>query len=123
MLPPDTTVVLYSDVLPLTIPSTGEKLRIKKPMVTVGRASDSDVRLSARTVARRQAAFFYEQEIWFVRDNFSTNGTWINGRKLIPGKKYQLAAYDEIGFGMSRTHLPSRKRRRVQWAILQGKSG
>lgn len=98
MLPPDTTVVLYSDVLPLTIPSTGEKLQIKKPMVTVGRASDSDVRLSARTVARRQAAFFYEQEIWFVRDNFSTNGTWINGRKLIPGKKYQLAAYDEIGF-------------------------
>lgn len=101
MLPPDTTVVLYSDVLPLTIPSTGEKLRIKKPMVTVGRASDSDVRLSARTVARRQAAFFYEQEIWFVRDNFSTNGTWINGRKLIPGKKYQLAAYDEIGFARS----------------------
>ena len=98
MLPPDTTVVLYSDVLPLTIPSTGEKLRIKKPMVTVGRAPDSDVRLSARTVARRQAAFFYEREIWFVRDNFSTNGTWINGRKLIPGKKYQLAAYDEIGF-------------------------
>ena len=33
-----------------------------------------------------------------MRDNFSTNGTWINGRKLIPGKKYQLAAYDEIGF-------------------------
>lgn len=49
-------------------------------------------------MARRQAAFFYEREIWFVRDNFSTNGTWINGRKLIPGKKYQLAAYDEIGF-------------------------
>ena len=58
MLLPDTTVVLYSDVLPLRSQAQVKSCRSKSRMVTVGRASDSDVRLSARTVARRQAAFF-----------------------------------------------------------------
>ena len=41
---------------------------------------------------------FYEKNSWFIRDNHSTNGTWINGIRMEPGKKYQLSADDVIGF-------------------------
>ena len=61
---------------------------------------------------RRQATFFYEKQIWFLRDNFATNGTWINGRKMQPGKKYQLAAGDEINFAMAETVIFEKRDRK-----------
>lgn len=101
MLDPDITTVLYSDVLRLTIVSSGKTVQFQKDVVEVGRDQTCDFLLEGKsTVARRQATFLYEKNMWFLRDNFSTNGTWINGAKLQPGKKYQLATNDEINFAM-----------------------
>ena len=36
-----------------------------------------------------------------ICDNFSTNGTWLNGVRMQPGKKYQLATNDEINFAIT----------------------
>lgn len=98
------TVILYSDILHLIMEKTGQNIQFQKEIVEVGRDKNSDLLLEGKNmVARRQATFFYEKQIWFLRDNFSTNGTWINGRKMQPGKKYQLAAGDEINFAMAET--------------------
>lgn len=52
-------------------------------------------------VSRWQAKFFYEHEMWFLSDLSTTNGTWVNGVRIEPGKKYQLITNDEIRFSAS----------------------
>lgn len=101
MLAPDTTRPLYSATLRLTIQSSGKTIQFKKNVVEVGRDKRCDLQLESKhAISRHQATFFYENDMWFLRDNFSTNGTWINGVNLQPGKKYQLATEDEINFAM-----------------------
>ena len=102
LLDSNITTILYSNTLRLTIESTGKTVQFRKDIVSVGRSLSCDLPLnSKKTIARQQATFFYEDEMWFLRDDFSTNGTWINGARMQPGKKYQLAANDEINFAMS----------------------
>lgn len=102
LLDSNITTILYSDTLRLTIESTGKTVQFRKDVVSVGRSLSCDLPLnSKKTIARQQATFFYEDEMWFLRDDFSTNGTWINGARMQPGKKYQLFANDEINFAMS----------------------
>ena len=102
LLDPNKTTALYSNVLRLTVLSTGKTVQFDKKIVEAGRDPICDFLLDGKsTVARRQATFLYEKDMWFLRDNFSTNGTWINGAKIQPGKKYQLATNDEINFAMA----------------------
>ena len=102
MLNPNITTVLYSDILRLTIESSGKTVQLQKNIVEAGRDKNCDFLLDGKsTVSCRQATFLYEKDMWFLRDNFSTNGTWLNGVKIQPGKKYQLATNDEINFAMA----------------------
>lgn len=103
MLDQNITRILYSDAIRFTLESTGKTVTIKKSEIKAGRALDCDLRFdSSHTyVARHQATFFYEHETWFLMDNQSTNGTWLNDVKIEPGKKYELAANDEIDFARS----------------------
>lgn len=115
MLDPNITTVLYSDILRLTIQSSGKTVQFQKNMVEVGRDKVCDLLLEGKsTVARRQATFFYEKDMWFLRDNFSTNGTWLNGAKIQPGKKYQLATNDEINFAMAERVIFDKHERNTQ---------
>lgn len=52
--------------------------------------------------------------MWFLRDNFSTNGTWLNGVKIQPGKKYQLATNDEINFAMTERVIFDKREQNAQ---------
>lgn len=104
LLDPNITTILYSDTLRFTVASTGENKEFSKTEVNVGRDPSNDYHLAGKTyVARRQATFFYERQMWFLRDNNSTNGTYINGKRLEAGKKYQLATNDEISFAKQET--------------------
>lgn len=103
MLPQDITTILYSDTLHLTQESTGEEFSMHKPLIRVGRHSECDLRIdsSKKYVARLHASFVFEGNIWFLRDDNSKNGTWLNGQKIKPGVKYQLNADDKIDFAHS----------------------
>ena len=54
--------------------------------------------MSSNVIARMQATFMFDGDSWLVRDNQSTNGTWLNDTKLIPGKKYILHPDDVVDF-------------------------
>ena len=57
--------------------SSGKIVQFQKDVVEVGRDKTCDLLLEGKsTVARRQATFLYEKDMWFLRDNFSTNGTF-----------------------------------------------
>jgi len=69
--------------------------------VMLGRALISDICLASPLISKLHAAFTYDSrtKCWFVSDLLATNGTWLNGHKLIPNKKQQLYVNDELQFG------------------------
>jgi len=104
MLPLDITTVLYSNTLKFTVESSGETIEYNKLEIDVGRDALNDYTLEDKSlVARKHATFLYENQMWFLRDNGSTNGTYINGKRLEPWKKYQLASNDVVSFANEET--------------------
>ncbi len=48
------------------------------------------------SVSRHHASFKYMNGKWLVKDENSTNGTYINGTKLIPDKWYEIQVDDTL---------------------------
>ena len=92
-----TTTLLYSDVFTLTEVETGKEYKIQKDEITIGKIPLCDIAFPLLMyLSRKHVTFLYERKIWFVRDENSTNGTWLNGVRMEPGKKYQLNRNDRI---------------------------
>ncbi len=99
-LNPDSTAMLYSADMGIRLfsISKGEDLTIFKSEFHAGRQSECDLHLSSNYIARMQATFIFDGTNWMIRDNNSTNGTWLNDTMLCPGKKYILHPDDMIDF-------------------------
>lgn len=48
----------------------------------IGRAFSADIRLEAAAVSRRHAIVVKEDGGWFVLDDRSVNGVWVNGERV-----------------------------------------
>lgn len=104
MLPTRVSNDHSSNTLRLTIERRKKTVQFKQDTVKVGRNSDCDLLIKGKkNISRNHATFFYERNTWFLRDNYSTNGTWLNGVKMQPGIKYQLAENNKIDFAKSET--------------------
>src|SRR4051812_42300191 len=60
----------------------GRRLELESHDITVGRAEENDVCLPRRNVSKKHTGIALEGGAIVVRDLASTNGTWVNGRKL-----------------------------------------
>ena len=68
--------------------------------LTVGRAADSDLHLNHPSVSKIHAALMMNREgTLLVSDTGSTNGTYINGRRIAYGEARQIEDGDVVGFG------------------------
>jgi hypothetical protein len=68
--------------------------------LNVGRASDSDLYLNHPSVSKIHAAILMNREgTLLVSDTGSTNGTYINGRRIAYGEARHLEDGDVVGFG------------------------
>jgi len=65
----------------------------------VGRAPASMLRLRDRSVSAEHASIFWTGSRWEVRDLGSTNGTWVDGRRLDPGGRAALLQGSELQIG------------------------
>jgi type VI secretion system protein ImpI len=65
---------------------------------TIGRASSSDWILSHRKVSGRHAVISFHEGVFYIVDDSSANGVFINStqNRLIPGKRYALKTGDQI---------------------------
>jgi type VI secretion system FHA domain protein len=65
---------------------------------TIGRASSSDWILSHRKVSGRHAVISFHEDVFYIVDDNSANGVFINAtnNRLIPGKRYALKTGDRI---------------------------
>ena len=78
----------------------GENLTLKDDSV-LGRESEGSKPLGKFETVSRQHARFICGEKWTVEDLNSTNGTWINGRRIAQGEKYSLKSGDVIALSKS----------------------
>ncbi len=68
--------------------------------LSVGRAADSELCLNDKSVSKIHAALVMNQEgTLLVADTGSTNGTYINGRRIAYGEARQINEGDVVGFG------------------------
>ncbi len=68
--------------------------------LSVGRVSDNDLALDHQSVSKIHAAILMNREgTLLVADTGSTNGTYINGRRIAYGEARQIEAGDVVGFG------------------------
>jgi len=68
--------------------------------LSVGRAHDSDLPLDHASVSKIHAALLLNREgTLLVSDTGSTNGTYINGRRIAYGEARQIEEGDVVGFG------------------------
>ena len=81
----------------LSLPGTDE------PFVLVGRSRRCDVVVDDPTVSREHAGLVLFGRHWFVCDRDSTNGTWVNGRRIWGTASVQPG--DVVSFGDTRFRL------------------
>jgi hypothetical protein len=68
--------------------------------VSVGRGSDNDLHLNDKSVSKIHAALVMNREgTLMVADTGSTNGTFINGRRIAYGEARQIEDGDVVSFG------------------------
>ncbi len=60
--------------------------RLNQREITLGRSRDNAITLDRAGVSRRHATIWWESKGVAIRDDGSTNGTWINGKRIEPGK-------------------------------------
>ncbi|HVJ81844.1 MAG TPA: FHA domain-containing protein, partial [Planctomycetia bacterium] len=65
---------------------------------SVGRRPDNDCQLGRPDISGQHAKFEYLDGAWLVTDNNTTNGTFVNGRRLEPYAGSPLALGDVLYF-------------------------
>jgi pSer/pThr/pTyr-binding forkhead associated (FHA) protein len=78
-------------------PNAGSTFLIQQDMTSAGRNPDSDVFLDDITVSRKHAVFERRDGGFFVKDQGSLNGIYVNGEQVDETK---LASHDEVQIGM-----------------------
>ena len=58
----------------------------------------SDLLLNYPTISRNHARIVYLEDNYYLEDLSSTNGTYLNGRKLLPGEQKELTTKDMVQF-------------------------
>ncbi len=76
------------------VPLTARGLAIGR-----GKQSGNDVVLADGMVSKRHARFVYENGVFAVEDENSTNGTFLNGAQMAPGARRSVTYGDEVRVG------------------------
>jgi len=75
------------------------EMEIPKGGLLIGRDTFCDLKLSDEFVSAKHCRIFYENESFFIEDQGSTNGTFIDGTEI--GKKSILKPGQSIQIGIT----------------------
>jgi hypothetical protein len=101
------------------LPGDESTFRAESPILTLSRASNGltldvapgdelgrsgvgrDFFKDVGTVSRRHARVGFRDGMWWIEDLKSTNGTWLNGKRIEPGRANPLKAGDAIALSLA----------------------
>jgi len=82
--------------------STGTSLTYTNSEVILGRNSaECDIAIDNKNASNKHLQFMFSDGKWIVRDLHSTNGTWINGERILPMQPTVLNTGDRICVALS----------------------
>lgn len=67
--------------------------------ITIGRESDNSIVIDNKLASRYHAIIQKIKNVYFLKDENSTNGTYLNGQKIPEGKYVRLNFGDKITIG------------------------
>jgi pSer/pThr/pTyr-binding forkhead associated (FHA) protein len=67
--------------------------------ITIGRETDNTVVVDSKLASRHHCLIQKIKDVYFLKDENSTNGTFLNGRRIPPDKYVQLNQGDKITVG------------------------
>jgi hypothetical protein len=79
-------------------PMTGAEVPVTSKDILIGRGSTCDIRLSDMSVSRQHAQLRYVQGAWYIQDQGSSGGLFVNGNQ---GQAFRLYSGDRIALGSS----------------------
>ncbi|MEJ2725179.1 MAG: GGDEF domain-containing protein [Deltaproteobacteria bacterium] len=78
----------------------GKRFPLNSKNQVIGRASECDISIIDRSLSRSHAEIFKsEKGRYYIKDCGSTNGTYLNDRKVIPGKALAIKNGDFLKLG------------------------
>ncbi len=80
-------------------PDVGRKFPLDAPVTVLGRQPESTICLSARAVSREHAEIRRTDEGFVVEDLDSSNGSYLNGKRLVPRQPVPLTEQDTLQVG------------------------
>jgi FHA domain/Domain of unknown function (DUF1707) len=75
---------------------------LRSGQLVIGRSPSCELVFDDDTVSRRHAALRCEEGHWYLADLGSSNGTWVNGRRVF---HVEVVAGDEVALGEARFRL------------------
>ena len=82
----------------------GKKISLVEK-ITIGRDRDNDIPLNDALVSRHHAVIQKIKDAYFIQDLGSTNGTFVNGKRVPDGKYIRLERTDKIKIGKNELSL------------------
>lgn len=79
----------------------GQEFRLSRPSIFIGRGEDSDIVLAEQGVSRRHARLAQGPQGWTVTDLGTTNGTFVNGRRIPDSEPIPVQPGDRLSIGSS----------------------
>ncbi len=87
---------------------TGRVFPLLRPETRVGRTAAAHIQLEERAISTRHATIVQTPDGHSVIDHGSTNGTFLNGRRLAPNEPFELSPGDSLQFAETvLTYLPT----------------
>jgi pSer/pThr/pTyr-binding forkhead associated (FHA) protein len=83
----------------IVITATGQQYTLLQGENIIGRGSDCDLRLNSEKASRRHACIRWDGRQASIMDLGSTNGTRLNGERLVPNRSYALNPGDHLELG------------------------
>lgn len=83
------------------------EIESKKPVVYqtelleffVGSGDGSHLVINENSVSKKHLRIYFQAGQWFIADQDSTNGTYLNGQRLVPWVKAEFNFYDNVTLG------------------------
>lgn len=72
---------------------------VDKALLSLGSGDACDIVIDAPSVSRKHATLLYEDGVFFVTDQGSTNGTYLNDQRLVPGLRSEMTSFVSLRLG------------------------